>query len=147
LPSDGDLLRALDTLDVMEGSLDDVADAGVLRARVVELEQELRLRMGDVTRLDRELRLSRADVTIKDEYIAALNLEADKLQKIRDLIGRFPFGPYVVHALEEQLRVGPDVRPRLVDQARISSSVAARRARSRAGRLKRQVMSSRHLGS
>ncbi len=131
----------------MEGSLDDVADAGALRARVEELEQELRLRMGDVTRLDRELRLARADVTIKDEYIAALNLEADKLQKIRDLIGRVPFGPYVIHAFEEQLHVGPDARPRLVDQARVSSSVAARRARSGAGRLKRQVMGSRQPGS
>lgn len=131
----------------MEGSLDDVADAGALRARVAELEQELRLRMGDVNRLDRELRLARADVTVKDEYIAALNLEADKLQKIRDLVGRVPLGTYAIHAFEQQLRVGPDARPRLVDQARVSSSVAARRARSGAGRLKRQVMGSRPPGS
>ncbi len=131
----------------MEGSLDDVADAGALRARVGELEQELRLRMGDVTRLDRELRLARADVAVKDEYIAALNLEADKLQKIRDVFGRVPFGPHVVHALEVQLRVGPDARPRLVDRARVSSSVAARRARSGAGRVKRHVMSYRQPGS
>jgi hypothetical protein len=103
--------------------------------------------MGDVTRLDRELRHSRADVAIKDEYIAALNLEADKLQKIRDLVGRVPFGSLMVQAIEEQARVGPNPGPRLVDQARVSSSVAARRARSRAGRLKRQVMGSRHLGS
>lgn len=124
-----------------------MTDAGVLRARLAELEQELRLRMGDVTRLDRELRHSRADVAIKDEYIAALNLEADKLQKIRDLVGRVPFGSLMVQAIEEQARVGPNPGPRLVDQARVSSSVAARRARSRAGRLKRQVMGSRHLGS
>ena len=132
----------------MEGSLDDVADAGALRARVGELEQELRLRMGDVTRLDRELRLARADVAVKDEYIAALNLEADKLQKIRDLVRTGAVRePTSSMPSKQQLRVGPDARPRLVDQARVSSSVAARRARSGAGRVKRQVMSYRHPGS
>jgi hypothetical protein len=131
----------------MEGSSDDGADAEVLRAQLAEFEQELRLRMGDVTRLDLELRYARADVAIKDEYIAALSLEADKLQKIRNLVARVPLGSHVVEAFERQLRVGPDARPTLVAQAKVTSSATARRARSRAGRLKRQVMGSRHPGT
>lgn len=131
----------------MEGSPDDVAGAPILRARVTELEQELRLRMEDVTRLDRELRLARADVMVKDEYIAMLNTEADKLQRIRDLMGRVPFGSRAAQTLEGQLRVESNPRPTLAARVRISYSAAARRARSLAGRLKRRLLGSDHLGS
>jgi hypothetical protein len=130
----------------MEGSRDDVADMRILRARVVELEEELRLRIGDVTRLDRELRHARADVTVKDEFIAALNQEADRVQKIRGLFGRVPYGSHILLALEGHVRVGADPRPTLTTRARVVAAKAARRARSRAGRLKRQVMGSDHLG-
>jgi hypothetical protein len=132
----------LDKLAFMEGSSEDVADAGMLRARVAELEEELRLRMGQVTRLDRELRHARAEVTVKDEFISVLNVEADKFQKVRDLLGRVPYGSKVAGVFEQQLRVGPDARPTLAARAKVTSSVAARRARSRAGRLKRRVMGS-----
>jgi hypothetical protein len=131
----------------MEGSPDDVADAPILRARVTELEQELLLRVGDVSRLDRELRHARADVIVKDEFIASLNLEADKLQRIRDLLGKVPFGSHAAQALEGQLRVESSPRPALAARIRITYSTATRRARSIAGRLKRRVMGSDHLGS
>jgi hypothetical protein len=128
----------------MEGSPDHVVDAAFLRSRVEELEDELRLRVEDVVRLDRELRHARADVTVKDEYITVLNREADKLQKIRDLLGRVPFGSHIAQVFEGQLRVGPEDRPALVERAKVTYSVTARRARSRGGRIKRRVLGSGH---
>ena len=77
-----------------------------LQARVIELENELRLRMGDVNRLDRELRHSRADVAVKDEYIAQLSREADVLQSIRDLIARIPFGLRITLLIERRSGLG-----------------------------------------
>jgi len=114
---------------------------------VAELEEELRLRMTEVRRLDLELRHLRADVVVKDEFIAVLNVEADKVQKIRDLLGRVPFGSHIAQGLEKQLRVGPDARPALADRVRSTASVGARRARSRAGRMKRRLMASSRPGS
>jgi hypothetical protein len=131
----------------MEGAPNDLVDAASLGARLAELEQELRLRMAEVTRLDRELRHARADVTVKDEFIAALTLEADKLQRIRDLLGRVPYGSHIAQTFEGQLRVPSQPRPSLAARARRAISVAARRARSRAGRLKRLVVGSDHPGT
>jgi hypothetical protein len=82
-----------------------------LQSRVIELENELRLRMGDVNRLDRELRHSRADVAVKDEYIAQLSREADVLQSIRNLIAKIPFGLRITVLIEQRVGLGRDSRP------------------------------------
>lgn len=126
----------------MEGPLDvdGVVDPGLLRARVVELEQELRLRMDELTRLHTELRHARADVAVKDEYIAMLTVEADKLAKIRKVIRRVPYGPRVATVLEEQLGVDPDARPTWAARTRAATLRGARRARSAAGRTKRRLL-------
>lgn len=123
----------------MEGSADGVVDPGLLRARVAELQQELRLRTGEVARLHSELRHARADVVVKDEYIAALTTEADKLERIRELLGRVPYGSHMAQAFEGHLRIGPDVGPTVAARARDTTSQGARRAQSAAGRLKRRA--------
>jgi hypothetical protein len=133
-------------LTFMEGSPNGVADAGMLQARVAELEQELRLRMAEVTRLHRELRHARADVAVKDEYISVLSVEADKLQRVREQMGRVPYGSRVGRVVEAHLGVGPDAAPSVADQARSSAQRARtevgrakRGVRTRAGRLKRKL--------
>jgi hypothetical protein len=130
----------------MEGSPNGAADAGLLQARVAELEQELRLRMAEVSRLHRELRHARSDVAVKDEYISVLTVEADKLQRIREQMGRVPYGSQVGRLVESHLGVGPDAAPSFADQARSTADRARteagrvkRGARSRAGRLKRKM--------
>jgi hypothetical protein len=130
----------------MEGSPNGVSDAGLLQARVAELEQELQLRMAEVTRLHRELRHARADVAVKDDYISVLSVEADKLQRIREQMGRVPYGSRVGRVVESHLGVGPDAAPSIADQARTSAQRARteagrvkRGARARAGRLKRKM--------
>ena len=130
----------------MEGSSNGVADAGLLKARVAELEQELRLRMAEVIRLHRELRHVRSDLAVKDEYIAVLSMEADKLQRIREQVGRVPYGSKVGRAVEAHLGVGPDAAPSFAEQAqstaqraRIEAGRVKHGARARAGRLKRKM--------
>lgn len=109
-------------------------DEGQLRARVVELEHELRLRMGDVNRLDRELRHTRADVTVKDEFIAQLSREADKLQSIRDLMGRLPFGLRITSLVDRRIGARPDAHGESVVRSRKVEPVEVGRRRSEARR-------------
>ena len=113
-------------------------DAVYLRLRVDELEGELHSRMNEVIRLDRELRHARADVVVKDEYLAVLNAEADKLQRIRDLVARVPFGSSLVQSFDGRPRL-PDQEP-LAKRVRLTYGVTVRRARAQVGRVKRRVL-------
>jgi hypothetical protein len=131
----------------MEGSVDDVAEARLLRARVSELEGELRLRMEELSRLDRELRHARADVTVKDEFIAELTFDADSFQRLRNLLGRLPYGAHLVVAFDRRLRAAPGSRALWAELARTSARARARSARLVAGRVKRHVAGTLRPGS
>jgi hypothetical protein len=121
----------------MAGVPDDVYDPGQLRARLAELEHELRLRMDDVIRLDRELRHAHDDIAVKDEYIQQLAAEADTLDRIRALLGRLPFGLRIRALLEGRLGFGaakPSEPSEQPARPRDPTSGASRRARSQAAR-------------
>jgi len=118
----------------MAGVPDDVYDAGQLRARLAELEHELRLRMDDVTRLDRELRHAHDDLAVKNEFIQQLSAEADTLDRIRALLGRLPFGRRIRALLQRRLGFGSATPGEPPAAPRPPTSEATRRARSQAAR-------------
>ena len=130
----------------MEGTPDQGADAAYLRSRVGELEEALRLRMDEVVRLERELRHARADAVVRDEYLAVLNAEADKLQRIRDLAARVPFGSSAARLFEDRPPDGGGPKPALTDRVRAHYVVTVRRARATAGRVKRRVLGTEQPG-
>jgi hypothetical protein len=118
----------------MAGVPDDVYDPGQLRARLVELEHELHLRMDEVIRLDRELRHAHDDIAVKNEYIQQLTAEADTLDRIRALLGRLPFGLRIRALLEGRLGFGAAKPSEQPVRPRAPTSEATRRARSQAAR-------------
>lgn len=128
----------------MEGSPPDVTDPEVLQARTSELEDELRLRMAELRRLHDELAHLRADAVVKDRYIAVLSGEADKLQRVRDLVARMPLGSRLARSIESQLGErlddGPVGTPAPSVRVRTTGATYARRARSLAGRIKRRLL-------
>jgi len=122
----------------MQGKTGVRADAVYLRSRVDELEGELQRRMDDVIRLDRELRHARADGVVKDEYLAVLDAEAHKLQRIRELVAKVPFGSWLVRSFDGRPR-HPD-QELLAERVRVTYKMTLRRTRARAGRIKRLVL-------